>query len=139
MVGFDGGMNTGLTLRTVRIKNGVAEVRAGATLLYDSSPPAEELETFPVSFSTSDITGGCKGAPETKLPRSELSRSESLLYTTSPVSVSIVAWEVRNMSTDDATVSEALPFEFMSLRISVSVVVAVSIEVPSENMDVCVS
>ena len=45
MVGFDGGMNTGLTLRTVRIKNGVAEVRAGATLLYDSSPPAEELET----------------------------------------------------------------------------------------------
>lgn len=45
MVGFDGGMNTGLTLRTVRVKNGVAEVRAGATLLYDSSPPAEELET----------------------------------------------------------------------------------------------
>ena len=45
MVGFDGGMNTGLTLRTVRVKKGVAEVRAGATLLYDSSPPAEELET----------------------------------------------------------------------------------------------
>jgi anthranilate synthase len=45
MVGFDGGMNTGLTLRTVRIKNGVAEVRAGATLLYDSNPPAEEKET----------------------------------------------------------------------------------------------
>jgi anthranilate synthase len=44
-VGFDGSLNTGLTLRTVRIKNGVAEVRAGATLLYDSSPPAEELET----------------------------------------------------------------------------------------------
>jgi len=45
MVGFDGGLNTGLTLRTVRIKNGVAEVRAGATLLYDSNPQAEELET----------------------------------------------------------------------------------------------
>lgn len=45
MVGFDGSLNTGLTLRTVRVKNGVAEVRAGATLLYDSSPPAEELET----------------------------------------------------------------------------------------------
>ncbi|CAJ1931139.1 unnamed protein product [Cylindrotheca closterium] len=45
LVGFDGSLNTGLTLRTVRIKNGVAEVRAGATLLYDSSPPAEELET----------------------------------------------------------------------------------------------
>ena len=45
MIGFDGGLNTGLTLRTVRVKNGVAEVRAGATLLYDSSPPAEEAET----------------------------------------------------------------------------------------------
>ena len=33
---FDGNMNTGLTLRTIRIKDGVAEVRAGATLLYDS-------------------------------------------------------------------------------------------------------
>jgi anthranilate synthase len=45
LVGFDGSLNTGLTLRTVRVKNGVAEVRAGATLLYDSDPLAEELET----------------------------------------------------------------------------------------------
>jgi anthranilate synthase len=45
LVGFDGSLNTGLTLRTVRVKNGVAEVRAGATLLYDSDPKAEELET----------------------------------------------------------------------------------------------
>eukprot|EP00429_Kryptoperidinium_foliaceum_P004858 CAMPEP_0176015418 /NCGR_PEP_ID=MMETSP0120_2-20121206/7329_1 /TAXON_ID=160619 /ORGANISM="Kryptoperidinium foliaceum, Strain CCMP 1326" /LENGTH=930 /DNA_ID=CAMNT_0017348391 /DNA_START=189 /DNA_END=2978 /DNA_ORIENTATION=+ len=45
MVGFDGSLNTGLTLRTVRIKDGIAEIRAGATLLYDSNPPAEELET----------------------------------------------------------------------------------------------
>jgi anthranilate synthase len=42
---FDGGMNTGLTLRTIRIKNGVAEVRAGATLLNDSDPDEEEAET----------------------------------------------------------------------------------------------
>jgi anthranilate synthase len=45
MVGFDGGLNTGLTLRTVRIKDGIEEVRAGATLLYDSDPTDEELET----------------------------------------------------------------------------------------------
>ncbi|NIZ08062.1 anthranilate synthase component I [Pseudooceanicola sp. HF7] len=44
-VQFDGGMNTGLTLRTIRIKDGVAEVRAGATLLNDSDPDAEEAET----------------------------------------------------------------------------------------------
>jgi anthranilate synthase len=45
MMGFDGNMNTGLTLRTVRMRNGRAEVRAGATLLYDSVPEAEEQET----------------------------------------------------------------------------------------------
>jgi anthranilate synthase len=41
---FDGNMNTGLTLRTIRMRDGVAEVRAGATLLYDSDPQAEEAE-----------------------------------------------------------------------------------------------
>jgi anthranilate synthase len=45
MIGFDGGMNTGLTLRTARVSNGVATVRAGATLLFESDPAAEEAET----------------------------------------------------------------------------------------------
>jgi len=45
LVAFDGSLNTGLTLRTIRVLDGVAEVRAGATLLYDSDPPAEEAET----------------------------------------------------------------------------------------------
>ena len=45
MIGFDGSMNTGLTLRTAHITGGIAAVRAGATLLYDSVPEAEEAET----------------------------------------------------------------------------------------------
>ncbi|MFN4271557.1 MAG: anthranilate synthase [Aliihoeflea sp.] len=45
MVHFNGDMNTGLTLRTIRIKDGIAEVRAGATLLFDSDPAEEEAET----------------------------------------------------------------------------------------------
>ncbi|WP_379067523.1 anthranilate synthase [Mesorhizobium sp. UC22_110] len=45
MVHFNGDMNTGLTLRTIRIKDGIAEVRAGATLLFDSIPEEEEAET----------------------------------------------------------------------------------------------
>ncbi|MGE0718659.1 MAG: anthranilate synthase component I [Alphaproteobacteria bacterium] len=43
-IGFDGSMNTGLTLRTIRMKDGLAEVRVGATLLWDSDPAAEEEE-----------------------------------------------------------------------------------------------
>lgn len=45
MVGFDGSLNTGLTLRTIRLHDGMAEVRAGATLLFDSDPADEERET----------------------------------------------------------------------------------------------
>jgi anthranilate synthase len=42
---MNGDVNTGLTLRTIRLKDGIAEVRAGATLLYDSVPEEEEKET----------------------------------------------------------------------------------------------
>ena len=45
VIGFDGSMNTGLTLRTAHITDGVAAVRAGATLLFESDPMAEERET----------------------------------------------------------------------------------------------
>jgi anthranilate synthase len=45
LMGFNGNMNTGLTLRTVRIKNSIAEVRVGATVLFDSIPEEEERET----------------------------------------------------------------------------------------------
>jgi anthranilate synthase len=45
LIGFDGHINTGLTLRTIRVKEGVAEVRAGATLLIDADPQSEEQET----------------------------------------------------------------------------------------------
>ena len=45
MVHFSGDLNTGLTLRTIRIKDGIAEIRAGATLLADSIAEEEERET----------------------------------------------------------------------------------------------
>jgi anthranilate synthase len=45
VIGFDGSMNTGLTLRTAHIRDGVAAVRAGATLLFECDPEAEERET----------------------------------------------------------------------------------------------
>jgi anthranilate synthase len=63
-VTFDGNMNTGLTLRTIRMKDGVGEVRAGATLLYDSDPEAEEAETrLKASAMFSAIRGRAAAAP----------------------------------------------------------------------------
>ena len=43
---FNGDLNTGLILRTVELKDSIAQVRVGATLLYDSIPAAEEAETL---------------------------------------------------------------------------------------------
>lgn len=45
MLCFNGDLNTGITLRTATLHNGVASIRAGATLLYGSVPEEEELET----------------------------------------------------------------------------------------------
>jgi anthranilate synthase len=45
MLGLDGHVNTGLTLRTAQVRDRVALVRAGATLLFDSDPGLEEAET----------------------------------------------------------------------------------------------
>src|SRR6202040_3834294 len=62
-VTFDGNMNTGLTLRTIRMQDGVAEVRAGATLLYDSDPAAEEAETRLKAAAMFTAIRGTKAAP----------------------------------------------------------------------------
>ena len=42
---FNGDINTGITIRTVRIKEGIANIRVGATLLAASDPDSEERET----------------------------------------------------------------------------------------------
>ncbi|HUA51822.1 MAG TPA: anthranilate synthase component I [Candidatus Sulfotelmatobacter sp.] len=44
-LGFNGDINTGLTLRMIHLKDAVAEIRVGATLLADSVPEDEERET----------------------------------------------------------------------------------------------
>lgn len=45
MLCFNGDIKTGITIRTVHLENGVAQVRAGSTLLVHSDPVQEEEET----------------------------------------------------------------------------------------------
>lgn len=70
-IGFDGNLNTGLTLRAARIKNGQAQVRVGATLLMDSDPEAEEAET---RLKASAVLAAVRGTP----PASAASMAEEL-------------------------------------------------------------
>jgi anthranilate synthase len=44
MLSLNGDINTGITIRTVHLKDGVAKYAAGATLLYDSDPASEDQE-----------------------------------------------------------------------------------------------
>jgi anthranilate synthase len=44
MIGLSGDINTGITIRTVHLKDGLAKYSAGATLLYDSDPRSEDEE-----------------------------------------------------------------------------------------------
>lgn len=45
LLSLNGDMNTGILIRTVHVRDGIAEYPAGATLLYDSIPALEEQET----------------------------------------------------------------------------------------------
>ncbi len=45
MLSLNGDINTGILIRTVYLKDGMASYPVGATLLYDSVPAAEEEET----------------------------------------------------------------------------------------------
>jgi anthranilate synthase len=45
MICLDGDINTGITIRTIFLRDSIARYSAGATLLYDSVPESEELES----------------------------------------------------------------------------------------------
>lgn len=80
LIGFDGNMNTGLTLRTIRIKDGVAQVRVGATLLYDSDPDEEERETRIKASAFIDAIRRPRGAAlETKAAAAQPGQGKRIL------------------------------------------------------------
>jgi anthranilate synthase len=79
---FDGNMNTGLTLRTIRMKDGVGEVRAGATLLFDSDPVAEDDECRLKGSALFAAIAGHRAAPQAAVaatPRSGAGRKVLLV------------------------------------------------------------
>ena len=77
---FDGNMNTGLTLRTIRMKDGVGEVRAGATLLFDSDPVGEDDECrLKGSALFAAIAGNRAAAPATAAASPQTGKGRKVL------------------------------------------------------------
>ncbi|HOK44971.1 MAG TPA: anthranilate synthase component I [Bryobacteraceae bacterium] len=62
MLSLNGDMNTGITIRTIHIRDGVASYSAGATILYDSVP---ELEAEETRLKATAFFRALKGRPQT--------------------------------------------------------------------------
>jgi anthranilate synthase len=65
---FDGSLDTGLVLRTIALQDGIAAVRAGATLLFDSEPEAEEQETELKASALFAALRAARARPEPQAP-----------------------------------------------------------------------
>ncbi|MCA9573837.1 MAG: anthranilate synthase component I [Sandaracinaceae bacterium] len=63
---FNGDLNTGLTLRTARLRAGTLEVRAGATLLHASEPEKEARECVLKASAVFDALRLATRSPATK-------------------------------------------------------------------------
>ncbi len=55
---FNGDVNTGITIRTLHLKDGMAAYQAGASIVYDSIPAEEAAETHTKSASFKRILSG---------------------------------------------------------------------------------
>ncbi len=60
MLSLNGDMNTGITIRTVHLRDGIASYNVGATLLFDSVPEMEERETRHKAEAFFRALGGTK-------------------------------------------------------------------------------
>ncbi len=74
MISLNGDMNTGIHIRTVHLRDGVAAYPVGATLLNDSAPALEEQETRMKATAFFRAVGASKAEAETK-PKSARRRS----------------------------------------------------------------
>lgn len=79
MLSLSGDINTGILIRTVHLRNGVAEYPVGATLLYDSVPANEELETRLKATGFFRALRGAAAAESKAQPRPAVGRGVKLL------------------------------------------------------------
>jgi anthranilate synthase len=79
MLSLSGDINTGILIRTVHLRNGVAEYPVGATLLYDSIPANEEQETRLKATGFFRALRGAAAVESKAQPRPAVGRGVKLL------------------------------------------------------------
>ncbi len=72
MLSLNGDINTGILIRTIYLRDGMAEYPVGATILYDSVPAQEEMET---RMKTTGFFRALQGRPRAEAgPEQEAAR-----------------------------------------------------------------
>jgi anthranilate synthase len=71
MITLEGGINTGITIRTIHLREGEARYGAGATLLYDSVPESEDRECWLKATGFFRALNAEKKEPEVYGPRAD--------------------------------------------------------------------
>jgi len=66
MLSLNGDINTGISIRTIHLRNGVASYNVGATILYDSVPDMEEQET---RIKATAFFRALNGPPQPEAPK----------------------------------------------------------------------
>ena len=79
MIAMNGDINTGITIRTVHLRDGVAEYGAGATLLYDSDPASEDRECWTKATGFFRALDAAKKPEPVYVPRREENAGVKLL------------------------------------------------------------
>ncbi len=79
MIAMDGDINTGITIRTIHLRDGIAAYGAGATLLYDSIPENENRECWLKATGFFRALDAAPAAPAVHVPKIEDGRGVRLL------------------------------------------------------------
>ncbi len=114
-ISFDGNLNTGITIRTIHLKDGLAKVRVGATLLVDSDPEEEEKETRTKAAAFLDaILGKKPPVKEPFVPPQPKGRPPRLLFVDHQDSfVHTLANYVRQTGANVTTLRAGFPFDVL--------------------------
>ncbi|MEM1243537.1 MAG: anthranilate synthase component I [Pseudomonadota bacterium] len=114
MLLFNGNINTGLTIRTIQINQGIAEIRAGATLLYDSDPQAEEKETRLKASALINALKKASQATKSMLKQNKCKQSKKVLLVDHQDSfVHTLANYIKQTGADVTTVRDGFAMNFI--------------------------
>jgi len=114
-ISFNGNLNTGITIRTIHLKDGTARVRVGATLLIDSDPDEEEKETrIKASAFLDAVLGKIPPPPEHYIPPRSQGKPPKILFVDHQDSfVHTLANYVRQTGAQVITLRAGFPLEVL--------------------------